>query len=106
MTGLWKNNPKTPEGKYLVKRRDGSIPRWDWFVLGSNDPASIAALRAYADAAERLGMDAAYVSDVRDMADDWESQQIAYGTTGDPDAGPDLIDDPATVAEMRNGHSA
>lgn len=106
MTGLWRNNPETPEGKYLVKRRDGTIPRWPWFVLGGNDPAACAALRAYADAAERLGMDARYVADVREMAMDWEGHQIAYGTTGDPDAGPDLIDDQATVSEMRNGHSA
>lgn len=25
LTGLVRDNPKTPEGKYLVKRRDGTV---------------------------------------------------------------------------------
>lgn len=106
MSGLWRNRPETPEGKYLVQRRAGSIPRWPWFVLGGNDPAAPAALLAYADEAERRGMDAEYVRDVRDMAEDWAAQQAAFGTTGDPDAPPDLHDDPGTVEKMRQGFSA
>lgn len=34
VSGLWRNNPETPEGKYLVKRRDGTVPEWPSFVLG------------------------------------------------------------------------
>ena len=46
--GLWRNNPETPEGKYLVKRRDGTIPEWPYFVMGAADGASPDALREYA----------------------------------------------------------
>ena len=106
MSGLWRNRPDTPEGKYLVQRRDGSIPRWPWFVIGANDPAAPAALREYADEAERLGMDFRYVEDIRAMAEDWQASQIAYGTTGDPDAAPDLVDDQSVVEMMRKGNSA
>lgn len=28
MAGIWRNNPETREGKYLVQRRDGTIPDW------------------------------------------------------------------------------
>ncbi|HXI43902.1 MAG TPA: hypothetical protein VNH83_28225 [Bryobacteraceae bacterium] len=38
--GLWRKNPETPEGKYLVKRRDGSVVDWPNFVLGAKDPAA------------------------------------------------------------------
>jgi hypothetical protein len=106
MSGLWRNRPETPEGKYLVQRRDGSIPRWPLFVIGGNDPAAPAALFAYALEAERLGMAADYVRDMRDMAEDWAAQQAEFGTTGNPDAPPDLTDDPDTVAKMRQGFSA
>jgi hypothetical protein len=106
MSGLWRNRADTPEGKYLVKRRDGSVPNWPWFVIGANDPAAPAALMAYAHAAKRLGMDSDYVQDIFDMAKSWAANQAAFGATGDPDAPPNLIDDPETVAEMRKGNSA
>lgn len=54
LVGLWRDNPDTPEGKYLVKRRDGSVVEWSSFVLGPRDPAAPAGLRAYADKAEQL----------------------------------------------------
>lgn len=103
MSGLWRNRPETPEGKYLVKRRDGTVPEWPWFVLGARDPAAVAALRAYADRAEQMGMDPEYVADVRTMADEWVDYRAGHG---DPDAPPYRADDPATIAEMRRGHSA
>jgi hypothetical protein len=105
MAGIWRNNPETKEGKYLVKRRDGTVPSWPWFVIGAADPAAGAALRAYADEAERLGMDPAYVRDVRDLAvvfEEWEEANL----TGDPDAPRHRKDDPATVAEMAKGKGA
>lgn len=102
LTGLWRRNPATPEGKYLVKRRDGSIPEWPNLVIGAKDPAAPVALRAYADEAERLGMNANYVSDMRQLADEFEQYRLANGE-GDPDRGRHRIDDPATIAEMRKG---
>ena len=52
LTGLFRDNPATPEGKYLVKRRDGTVVEWPSFVLGARDPHAAAALRAYADSVE------------------------------------------------------
>lgn len=101
MAGLWRNETGTREGKYLVKRRDGTIPAWAWFVLGERDPAAPAALRAYANEAERLGMDPKFVADIRAMSLEWDAAQ-AGGLTplGNPDAGRHRVDDPATIAEM------
>jgi hypothetical protein len=107
MAGLWRNNEGTREGKYLVTRRDGTIPEWMHFVLGAADEAAPAGLRGYADKAELLGFDPKYVADVRAMADQWE-RDLATGAIpkGDPDAGRHRKDDPATVAKMAHGHSA
>lgn len=105
MAGLFRNDPATKEGKYLVKRRDGTIPRWPFFVIAAADPFAPAGLRAYADAAERGGADPAYIADVRKMAEDFEDWR-AHNGTGDPDAPRHRIDDPATVAEMAKGHGA
>jgi hypothetical protein len=105
MARLWRNNPATPEGKYLVTRRDGTTPEWPYFVIGAKDPASPAALRSYADAAEREGMDPQYVSDVRGLADDFERYRMEAGG-GDPDAPRHRKDDPATIAKMREARGS
>lgn len=105
MPGLWRKNPKTKEGKYLVKRRDGTIPEWPYFVLGAKDPAAPAALMAYATEAERRGMDPEFVEDVRLMAGEFAVYRIRNGE-GDPDAPPHRTDDPATIEEMRHGNGA
>ena len=107
MSGLYRNNPQTPEGKYLVKRRDGTKPEWPFFVLGGRDPAAIRALGAYADAAEDLGYDPEYVRDVRRLAADF-SRYLGKHGSGDPDAPPDenRVEDPETVAEMRGSLGA
>lgn len=105
MAGLWRYGDKAPEGKYLVTRRDGSVPEWPNMVFGAKDPAAPAALRAYADEAQRLGYDPAFVADVRRLADEFEAYRAAAGT-GDPDAPPHRKDDPETVAKMRLGNSA
>lgn len=104
MAGLWLNNPETKEGKYLIKRRDGTIPQWPWFVLGAADPAAPYALRCYADEAERQGMDPTYVFDIRRMAYIFEDYQ-QRNPKGDPDAPKHRVDDPVTVAEMAKGNS-
>lgn len=105
MARLWRNNPDTKEGKYLVKRRDGTVPAWPFFVMGAADPAAPAALRAYAVRARELGMDPAYVNDVLALADEFAVYWHEQGS-GDPDAPRHRVDDPATVAEMRKGRGA
>ena len=99
MAGLWRNNPDTKGGKYLVLRRDGTVPQWPFFVLGARDPAAPAALMAYAAECERLNMDPQYVADVRELAADFQEFYGFHGA-GDPDAPRHRTDDPATVAKM------
>lgn len=106
MSGLWRfSESKAPEGKYLVKRRDGTVPEWPYFVIGAKDPAAGAALRAYADHAETLGFDPQYVGDIRRLAEEFDEFRLRAGE-GDPDAPPHRKDDPATVAEMASARSA
>ena len=104
MHGLWRDDPKTPEGKYLVKRRDGTVVEWPNFTMGARDPAAPAALRAYADAAEKCGMTIGYANSVRHLADEFELYRAAQGD-GDPDRGRHREDDPRTIQEMRQGKS-
>lgn len=105
LAGLWRENPETPEGKYLVKRRDGTIPEWPNFVLGAKDPAAPAALLAYAKAARGAGMNEEYCSGIERLATQFESYRMSHGS-GDPDRGRHRKDDPETIAEMRSGQSA
>jgi hypothetical protein len=105
LNSLWRDNPATPEGKYLVKRRDGSVPELPSFVLGARDPAAPAALRAYADAAAALQMPAGFVAGVRALADQFEAYRLQHGR-GDPERGQHRIDDPSVVEDMRKGRSA
>ena len=100
---LWKKSSVAPQGKYLVQRRDGTVPDWPNFVLGARDPASPAALRAYADATElQDGHDTQFVQDVRDLAVEFEQYRAKHGD-GDPMAPPHRKDDPETIAKMNNG---
>jgi hypothetical protein len=105
LAGLWRNDPSTPEGKYLVKRRDGSVVDWPSFVIGARDPAAPHALREYAAEAERQGMNPQFVHDVRVLADQFVIYRAKHGD-GDPDRGRHRKDDPATIAEMKNGGRA
>jgi len=102
--GLWRDNPETPEGKYLVKRRDGTIPQWPSITLGARDPCAPEALRAYATAALMIGLDAAYVKAIFKLADEWDKYRAVHGN-GDPDRGRHRVDDPATISEMKKGYS-
>jgi len=112
---LFRDDPKTPEGKYLVKRRDGTVVEWPSFVLGARDPHAVAALEAYADSlfstADR-SMDLAEQQaltglawSVRKLAATFDSYRESHGN-GDPERGRHRKDDPATIAEMRKGMSA
>jgi hypothetical protein len=102
---LWRKSDTHPEGKFLVIRRDGSIPAWPYFVMGARDPAVSAALRAYAKEAEQLGWDPQYAQDIRNLADEFEHYREKVGT-GDPAVGPHRKDDPAVLKAIKgaNGH--
>lgn len=103
---LARHNPATPEGKYLVKRRDGTVVEWPSFVLGARDPHSVAALRAYADSIEKdTDCHPELPNSIRRLADEFEEYRKEHGN-GDPTRGLHRKDDPATIAEMRKGKSA
>lgn len=99
---LWAKDKtgQVPEGKFLVVRRDGTVPAWPHFVLGARDPAAPAALRAYAEVGEKYGMDPAFIADIRELADDFIAYREQNGD-GDPDARPHRIDAPSVIAAMR-----
>lgn len=106
LSGLVRDDAKTPEGKYLVKRRDGSVVEWPHFVLGGRDPHAPAALRAYADSIEKdPDCHPDFPARLRRMADEFDEYRAIHGA-GDPTRGIHRKDDPATVAEMRLGKSA
>jgi hypothetical protein len=105
MARLWKRNPATPEGKYLVTRRDGTVVEWPSFVIGARDEAAPTALRAYAAKAAELGWDPQYVADLYELALEYESYFAEHGA-GDPDAPRHRVDDPATIEKMKRGRSA
>lgn len=96
MAGLHRKEGKT---KYLVLRRDGTVPDWEWFVLGAKDPWAPAGMRAYAQAAEDGGADPQYVADVRAMASDFAVHRMNSGN-GDPDAPLHGTDNPWVAAVL------
>ena len=97
---VWAKTKEFSEGKFLVVRRDGSIPHWPHFVIGARDPAAPEALRAYADICERLGYEAEYVASIKELADDFYRYRMAQGD-GDPEAPPHRRDVPEVLAAMR-----
>lgn len=89
--------------KYLVQRRDGTVPSWPYLVMGAADPAVPVAIRAYADECERLGgLDPEYVTDLRRLADSFDEWRKTH-STGDPDAPAHRLDDPSVVARIKAG---
>ena len=99
---IWAKTKEFSEGKFLVLRRDGTIPKWPHFVLGARDPAVPAALRAYAARARELGMDEEYCSSVDELANAFVEYANEHGL-GDPESGPHRFDDRAIISAMRNG---
>lgn len=97
---IWAKTKEFSEGKFLVVRRDGSIPHWPHFVLGARDPFAATALRAYANAAERGKADPEYVASIRELANDFAAYRSQEGN-GDPDAPPHRKDAPTVIAAMR-----
>jgi hypothetical protein len=100
MPGLWINEEGVREGKYLVLRRDGTVPDWPWFVLGARDPVTPFALRCYAVAALVALWDWRYARDVWRLAGRFKRFRREHGS-GDPPATRHRQDDPDTVAMMR-----
>lgn len=101
---VWAKTKEFSEGKFLVVRRDGSVPHWPHFVIGARDPAAPEALRGYADVCERLGFEAEYVASVRELADDFYNYRMAQGD-GDPEAPPHRTDDPHVIDAMRGNQA-
>jgi hypothetical protein len=106
LNGLVRDNPATPEGKYLVKRRDGTVPEWPSFVLGAADPMVPWTLRFYAVCGFlrghfRWSMMRALWRFAGTMRR-WRREHWI----GDPGRGIHRKDDPETVAEMKKGWSA
>lgn len=85
--GVW--NPA--DNKFLVVRRDGTIPSWPNFVLGARDPIASMALRYYAQSAKFIGMGEDYADSVRELADVFDRHRVKNGP-GDPPAGPHRTD--------------
>lgn len=91
--------------KYLVVRRDGTIPKWPAFVLGARDPAAATALRAYAEAAKKLGMDPGYIRLVLDTADIFDRYREEEGG-GDPDITTPRTDDWSVLEALKGEPTA
>lgn len=103
---LFRDDPATPEGKYLVKRRDGTVVEWPNFVLGARDPHAPAALRAYAySISADPDCHPDYPARLLALAAEFEAYRKLHGA-GDPTRGRHRVDDPATIAEMRSAKSA
>ncbi len=100
---LWAKTKEFFEGKYLVVRRDGTIPQWPHFVMGGDDPCVPHALRAYATAAEIKEYDSEFVKSIRELADEWQHKHETVGTgKADPDAPPHRKDNQAVLSLMRH----
>lgn len=96
---LWRN---VMDGcKYLVVRRDGTVPEFPVFVMGARDPWAPIAMRAYANAAKDGGADPEYVASLWDEADKFDEYRQKHGA-GDPEAAPHRVDDPSIVQVMRD----
>lgn len=105
LNGLFLDQPDTPEGKYLVTRRDGTDVEWPHFVLGARDRYAYLALLAYAEAAEDGGEGVGFVEGIRRHARRFHLYRLAHGD-GDPAKGRHRKDDPATIERMRKCKSA
>jgi len=101
MPGLWRYDPRHPRSKYLVQRRDGTIPDWPWFVIGAKDPVAPWALRAYAAVSLVILWDWQYARDVWSLAGEFSRFRRQTGT-GDPNASQHRQDDPATINRLDN----
>ncbi len=128
LTTLFRNNPETPEGKYLVIRRDGTVVEWPSFVLGARDEDAETCLQVYGllklmtpdqkgvfldELADRCNaarsdphaQNISFYDSVMDFAEEWHLYRMDHGD-GDPLMGAHRKDDPETIAKMKKGRSA
>ena len=102
MAGLWRKNPETHEGKYpIVLRRDGTPLLCRFLVMTLRDPCFPAAIAAYANKADEIGLDPQYVAEMRQLGRETEIYRGAVGA-GDPDAPRHRKDDMAILAWARS----
>lgn len=88
--------------KFLVVRRDNTVPDWPYLVMGARDPYAPAAIRTYAQAAAEGGEDQEYVDDLLKLASSFEEYATLHGH-GDPAVGPHRTDDPTVVNRIKAG---
>ena len=101
---IWAKTKEFSEGKFLVVRRDGSVPHWPHFVMGARDPAVPTALLAYAEKCRELGFDPAYCDSIIELAVDFKEYRDREGP-GDPEAPPHRIDDSNVIDAMRGSNA-
>lgn len=99
---IWAKTEEFSEGKYLVVRRDGTVPEWPHFVLGGFDPCASAALIRYAEVASEMGYDAEYVRSIQELARDFQelAETDRARKIANPTAGPHRADCAPIVALM------
>lgn len=102
---IWAKTKEFCEGKFLVVRRDGSVPHWPHFVLGARDKYAPGALRHYAKIVRIDGGDEEYAASIEELAHDFEQYRREQGD-GDPFAPPHRKDNPRVLEAMRGGPSA
>jgi hypothetical protein len=105
LKGLTCDNHATPEGKYLVMRRDGTVPPWPSFVLGARDPVAAWALWFYSWVGWLMGLNRDYCRSCNRRSYEFYRYRQAAGL-GDPDKGLHRPDDPWVIAKMREGKSS
>jgi hypothetical protein len=103
---IWAKTKEFFEGKFLVVRRDGTVPAWPHFVLGARDPHAVLALMAYATSYLSITppekFDREYYESILELARDFELYRLEHGD-GDPEAAPHRKDDPGVINAMRHG---
>lgn len=98
---IWAKTKEFAEGKFLIVRRDGTIPHWPSFVLGARDPAATAGLLAYAEKARELGFDPEYCDSVVELATKDFPEYLEKEGPGDPEAPPHRHDRLSVIDAMR-----
>jgi hypothetical protein len=102
---IWVKTRDYREGKFLVVRRDATVPHWPHFVLGARDPAAPAALLAYAEKARELGYEPEFCDSVVELATEDFPKYLAQHGAGDPGAPPHRKDNQFVIKAMRGGES-
>lgn len=101
MARIWQLDPNIVGQKFLVVRRDGTVPHWPHFVLGARDPYAPETLRWYVEVARAKGCtDTEYLNSICELADLFEQYRAEHGN-GDPEAGPHRTDNQSVINVMQ-----